>query len=107
MIPEPDYNEDETNKNNNSIKTTTSSSSIIRQVRSGSPNMNNSNSMHLPHFDEEGLVIPRKPQNPCIESSERKSLHKEMLWNQKVLVFYLVLNFFFSFKSHIFSSFYS
>jgi hypothetical protein len=84
MIPEPDYNEDETNKNNNSIKTTTSSSSIIRQVRSGSPNMNNSNSMHLPHFDEEGLVIPRKPQNPCIESSERKSLHKEMLWNQKV-----------------------
>lgn len=83
MIPEPDYNEDETNKNNNGIKST-SSTSILRHVRSGSPNKNSINSIHLPHFDDEGLVIPRKPNNPCIESNERKNLHKEMLWNQKV-----------------------
>ncbi len=107
MIPEPDYNEDETNKNNNSIKTTTSSSSIIRQVRSGSPNMNNSNSIHLPHFDDEGLVIPRKPHNPCIESNERKNLHKEMLWNQKMLVFIYSFVIFFFIQTHIFRSFYS
>lgn len=38
----------------------------------------------MPQFDEDGLVVPRKPLNPCIDSPERKSLHKEMLWNQRM-----------------------
>lgn len=76
MIPEPDYNENEANKNNNSLsgKPTT-----IRQ-NSNSANRN------MPQFDDEGLVVPRKPCNPCAESNERRNLHKEMLWNQKMYV---------------------
>jgi len=38
----------------------------------------------MPQFDDEGLVIPRKPHNPCIDSTERRSLNKEIVWNQKV-----------------------
>ncbi|XP_054709896.1 protein FAM107B-like isoform X2 [Uloborus diversus] len=35
-------------------------------------------------FSEDGLVIPKKPQNPCLESSERQNLHRELLFNQKI-----------------------
>ncbi|KAF4516801.1 hypothetical protein B566_EDAN004640 [Ephemera danica] len=34
--------------------------------------------------DGEGLILPRKPHNPCIESGDHKSLHREILFNQKV-----------------------
>lgn len=90
MIPEPDYKEEDNNRNNNRINSTTTTSS---SARSGAQmvnknNTNNTIGQQLPHFDEEGLVIPRKPVNPCLESTDRKSLHKEMLWNQKVYVFY-------------------
>ncbi|CAG2168900.1 unnamed protein product, partial [Oppiella nova] len=44
----------------------------------------NGHSHALPNFDEDGLIIPRKLINPCVDSHERKSVHKEMLWNQKV-----------------------
>jgi len=35
-------------------------------------------------YDENGLIVPRKIQNPCVESRERKDLHRELLWNQKI-----------------------
>lgn len=81
MIPEPDYNDDnnDANKNNNGG----SSVNAVRSSKSGSPNRNNCNAT-MPQFDDYGLVLPRKPQNPCLQSQERKSLHKEMLWNQKM-----------------------
>jgi Protein of unknown function (DUF1151) len=34
--------------------------------------------------DGEGLIMPRKPQNPCIESDDHKSLHRELMFNKKV-----------------------
>ncbi|KAI2798431.1 hypothetical protein BLOT_012712 [Blomia tropicalis] len=34
-------------------------------------------------FDSDGLVIPRKLANPCVESREKKDLHREMLWKMK------------------------
>lgn len=34
--------------------------------------------------DEEGLILPKKLINPCLESSDRQSLHKELLFNQKM-----------------------
>lgn len=32
---------------------------------------------------EDGLVIPKKLANPCLESSGKKDLHRELLFNQK------------------------
>ncbi|CRL01683.1 CLUMA_CG014902, isoform A [Clunio marinus] len=34
--------------------------------------------------DEEGLIVPRKLINPCLESSDRQNLHRELLFNQKI-----------------------
>lgn len=34
--------------------------------------------------DEEGLIIPKKLINPCLESSDRQNLHRELLFNQKM-----------------------
>lgn len=62
MIPEPDYGESE------EIEGKRGSKVMSNGVR----------------FSEEGLVIPKKPQNPCLESSERQNLHRELLFNQKI-----------------------
>jgi hypothetical protein len=40
----------------------------------------------LPPHNPESLIVPRKPQNPCLESSDRKNLHRELLFNQKMQV---------------------
>lgn len=31
-----------------------------------------------------GLIMPRKLANPVLESADRKSLHRELLFNQKM-----------------------
>lgn len=63
MIPEPDYGDSKEgeSKRNSRVCST--------------------NGMR---FSEDGLVIPKKPQNPCLESSERQNLHRELLFNQKI-----------------------
>ena len=33
--------------------------------------------------DENGLILPRKLQNPCLESKPVKELHKQLRWNKK------------------------
>jgi len=38
----------------------------------------------LPPHNPEGLILPRKPQNPCLESSDHKNLHRELLFNKKM-----------------------
>ncbi|XP_013779811.1 protein FAM107A-like [Limulus polyphemus] len=35
-------------------------------------------------FPEEDLVVPKKLPNPCQESVERKSVHRELLFNYKI-----------------------
>lgn len=35
---------------------------------------------------EDGLIMPKKLINPCLESSDRQSLHRELLFNQKMWV---------------------
>uniref|UniRef100_A0A1E1WZK1 Uncharacterized protein n=1 Tax=Amblyomma aureolatum TaxID=187763 RepID=A0A1E1WZK1_9ACAR len=42
------------------------------------------NEAQLSHVNEDGLIVPRKLPNPCAESAERKSLHRELLFNQKI-----------------------
>ncbi|XP_065352709.1 uncharacterized protein LOC135947715 [Cloeon dipterum] len=34
--------------------------------------------------DGEGLIMPRKPANPCLESDDRKNLHREIMFNKKL-----------------------
>lgn len=33
---------------------------------------------------EDGLIMPKKLNNPCADSSDRQSLHRELLFNQKM-----------------------
>ena len=34
-------------------------------------------------FDEQGLVVPKKIYNPCLDSRNVQSLNKEIKWNAK------------------------
>ncbi|KAG5682002.1 hypothetical protein PVAND_011398 [Polypedilum vanderplanki] len=34
--------------------------------------------------NEEGLILPKKLINPCLESKDRQDLHRELLFNQKI-----------------------
>jgi len=34
--------------------------------------------------NEEGLILPKKLINPCLESTDRQNLHRELLFNQKI-----------------------
>lgn len=63
MIPEPDYSDSEDPENR----------------RKPRPGLSNG-----VQFTEDGLVVPKKPTNPCLESSERQNLHRELLFNQKI-----------------------
>ncbi|XP_013777354.2 uncharacterized protein LOC106462028 [Limulus polyphemus] len=67
MIPEPDYSDSEEDKDRK-----------IRQPRS------RSRSTGGIQYNNEGLILPKKPANPCLESSERQSLHRELLFNQRI-----------------------
>ncbi|XP_008212219.2 uncharacterized protein LOC100118859 [Nasonia vitripennis] len=37
-----------------------------------------------PHMGPDGLILPRKPYNPCLTSTSHKDLHRELLFNQKI-----------------------
>ncbi|XP_076164232.1 uncharacterized protein LOC143145083 [Ptiloglossa arizonensis] len=37
-----------------------------------------------PHMGPDGLIVPRKPYNPYLSSSNHKDLRRELLFNQKV-----------------------
>lgn len=34
--------------------------------------------------DSQGLIVPKKLINPCLESNDRQNLHRELMFNQKV-----------------------
>lgn len=78
MIPVPDYfNEDDrpNNRRSNSsyVNQNNNNSSISDRLGSGGSVL----------LDKDGLVVPRKPGNPCLDSMERKDLHRELLFHQK------------------------
>lgn len=84
MIPEPDYSDDETEikstnmvARNNKVNSTNSSDKEQQKP----PPQTNSNGGRL---DDKGLIMPKKLVNPCLESSEKKSLHRELMFNQKM-----------------------
>ncbi|EFN85895.1 Protein FAM107B [Harpegnathos saltator] len=37
-----------------------------------------------PHMGPDGLILPKKPYNPCLTSTNHKDLHRELLFNQKI-----------------------
>lgn len=37
-----------------------------------------------PHMGPDGLILPRKPYNPYLSSTNHKDLRRELLFNQKV-----------------------
>lgn len=54
--------------------------------RSTSPqaNMMMSQPPHGVVTDSDGLILPKKLMNPCLESKDRKDLHRELMFNNKV-----------------------
>ncbi|XP_055622910.1 protein FAM107B isoform X2 [Toxorhynchites rutilus septentrionalis] len=34
--------------------------------------------------DAQGLIVPKKITNPCLESMDRQNLHRELMFNQKM-----------------------
>lgn len=39
---------------------------------------------HPSESDGQGLILPKKLPNPCLESRERTALHRELLMNNKL-----------------------
>ncbi|KAF7994930.1 hypothetical protein HCN44_004402 [Aphidius gifuensis] len=37
-----------------------------------------------PHMGPDGIILPRKPYNPCLISNNHKDLRRELLFNQKM-----------------------
>lgn len=33
---------------------------------------------------QDGIILPRKPVNPCLTSADHQNLHRELLFNQKM-----------------------
>ncbi|XP_055903806.1 uncharacterized protein LOC129939714 isoform X3 [Eupeodes corollae] len=62
------------------------SESSAEDFREGSPG--NSMMMSTPpsgvQTDSDGLILPKKIPNPCLESSDRKNLHRELMFNNKI-----------------------
>lgn len=40
----------------------------------------------VPHTGPDGLILPRKPYNPCMTSGNHKDLHRELMFNKKMWV---------------------
>lgn len=38
--------------------------------------------------DGSGLIAPKRLINPCLESTPRQDLHRELMFNQKMLVYF-------------------
>ena len=72
-IPEPDYQDDDDDD---------------EQVpNGGNPPLENPYMAHAfmpPENSEDEIIVPKKLPNPCLESREKKDLHRELLMNQKL-----------------------
>jgi len=75
MIPEPDYSDDEQAEAN--------TKSVIVNRNNTFNNAISKDPKQQDRCDEQGLIIPKKLVNPNLESSDKKSLHKELKFNQK------------------------
>ncbi|KAG8232784.1 hypothetical protein J437_LFUL013281 [Ladona fulva] len=83
MIPEPDYCENSSQQQENNRRN--SAQQQVEGVHFGLNKGSNKNKGGSTGklMDPDGLILPRKPQNPCLESKDHKNLHRELLFNQK------------------------
>ncbi|KAG0719697.1 Protein FAM107B [Chionoecetes opilio] len=82
MIPEPDYSDDERETSG----TKQAALALItrnNQVNASSPTKKEEAAANPERMDDKGLIMPKRLVNPNMESTEKKSLHKELLYNQK------------------------
>ncbi|XP_050712325.1 uncharacterized protein LOC126996144 isoform X6 [Eriocheir sinensis] len=79
MIPEPDYSDDERDAAGTKQAALVSRNNQVN-ASSPAPKEGGANTGRL---DEKGLIMPKKLVNPNMESTEKKSLHRELLYNQK------------------------
>lgn len=67
---------------------TAETNNVIPEVVPGSPDVHTKRLGKItttqPLISEEGLILPRKPLNPCLENPDRQNLHRELLFNQKM-----------------------
>lgn len=76
MIPDPDYSDSEGEAESQQRRRVRMPGMATSSVQSGE-------NLSRVQTGEDGLIVPRKPPNPCVTSAERKNLHKELLFNQK------------------------
>ncbi|XP_071546875.1 uncharacterized protein [Panulirus ornatus] len=82
MIPEPDYSDEERDAQQPCL-----TSLVARNNQVNSNNTNNKEEKPQPgqgRLDERGLIMPKKLVNPCLESADKKNLHRELMFNQKM-----------------------
>jgi len=76
MIPDPDYSDSDEDENSDSCKMSPQPNRVSTTT---SANVNGHTTT-----SEDGLVLPRKVNNPCLDSKEKQNLHRELLFNQKI-----------------------
>uniref|UniRef100_A0A336MG19 CSON014767 protein n=1 Tax=Culicoides sonorensis TaxID=179676 RepID=A0A336MG19_CULSO len=74
-----------TKRSNNSLENQSSSTSSSTEYldQSDRSKMMSSPQPHV-MTDAQGLIVPKKLVNPCLESSDRQNLHRELMFNQKI-----------------------
>lgn len=77
MIPDPDYSDSEEEQDPHRRRS-------LRMPGMATSSIQSTDNLARVQMGEDGLIVPRKPLNPCAESAERKNLHKELLFNQKI-----------------------
>lgn len=58
---------------------------VNRQIQNGTATSQEIIQNEVPNdISERGLILPKKPHNPCLESPEHQHLRKELLFNNKM-----------------------
>ncbi|KAK8738807.1 hypothetical protein OTU49_003684 [Cherax quadricarinatus] len=82
MIPEPDYSDDERETTKPSITSIVTRNNQVNCINSNNKEQDKLQSSQG-RIDERGLIMPKKLVNPYLESSDKKNLHRELMFNQK------------------------
>lgn len=78
MIPEPDYSDSEEEIADDETVDVQSMIKMSPQPIRAAGNLNGHS------IAEDGLILPRKISNPCLDSKEKLDLHRELKFNQKM-----------------------
>lgn len=71
------------NHNNNNSRNNSNPSFNHFNINNNNSSSNNERLSGGVSTDKDGLVIPRKPANPCLESMEHREIHRELKFHLK------------------------